>query len=52
MYLPREINSADNFDLREHEMYDGRWPAGAGFLVVVSASLMFWLLVLLLFTRG
>lgn len=52
MYLPREIKGADDFGLREPEVQDGRLPAGAGFMMVVSASLLFWLFVLLIFTHA
>ncbi|WP_186456924.1 hypothetical protein [Sphingomonas suaedae] len=52
MYLPREIKSPDTFDVREPELVDDRMPAGAGFLIIVCASLLFWLLVLLTFTMA
>lgn len=52
MYLPREIKAPDTFDVGEAELQDDRMPVGAGFLIIVCASLLFWLMVLLIFTHA
>ncbi len=46
----REIAAADDRELIGVDQMDDAMPAGAGFLMVVCGSLLFWLFVLILFS--